>query len=89
MSKFERCVLRVGHHVWIQDWDGSCRDMGNMTPDEAIALSIRCQIPIRVAHQKSQGAFARDVAAERFGLKRGGLGLWFIPALLVEVWARY
>jgi len=89
LQKFERCVLRVGHHVWIQDWDGSCRDMGKMTPDEAIALSVRARLPIRVARQKTQGAFARDVAIERFNLVRGHAGLWFAASVAIQAWARY
>ena len=89
MTNFQRCILRVGSATWMQDEQGACRDLGRMTNDEAVALSIRERLHIRVVRPQTQGAFARDVAAERFGLNRANMGLWFVATAAVAVWARY
>jgi len=89
MTIVERCILRSGVSTWLQETDGVCHSLGSMTNDEAIARSIRERIPIRRIHPQSQGAFARDVARERFGLKRGHNSLWFVACMSVPIWARF
>jgi len=89
MTNVERCILRVGCSTWLQETDGCCRSLGSMSNDEAVALSIRERLHIRVVRPQSQGAFARDVAQERFGIRFGHAGLWFVASVGVAAWARY
>jgi len=90
MSKRERCILRVDLNYWLRDEDGCLHDLGTMPSDEAIAYSIRNRLQIRVIHsQQSQGAFAHDVAEERFGVNWRNAGLWFVATVGIPIWARY
>lgn len=60
-----------------------------MSNDEAVALSIRERLQIRKVYPQSQGAFARDVARERFGLHRAGMGLWYVASVAVPIWTHF
>jgi len=60
MAIFRRCIIRVGKTYWEQDESGKCVDLGRMSSDEAVALSIRSRVPIFVVRGRAQGAFAND-----------------------------
>lgn len=90
MANFERCIFRIDLNYWLRDESGGWTKLPEMTSDEAIAYSIRERLQIHVRHSaQSQGAFARDVAAERFGIDWRRSGLWFVATVGIPIWARY
>jgi len=87
MADYQRFVLFDARLTWRRE--NGCWDcLGTLSESEAIDLARLGDYPLRRSVAVSHARFARDVAAERFGLKGGSRAVWGQTSCGVPIWAR-
>jgi len=84
----ESCIVRDGVTTWHDD-GVMVHYVGVISDSDMYSIARDLRVPVRITWPRNQAQFAHDVAMERFGLRRGHSGLWFVASVGVAAWARY